>query len=81
MNSQTCPTAKLEKLLLATDGSAYSEGAIREALSLAKKCSSKLIAVSVVITNLEFEVTMPQVVDKEDKKTWEYLEAIKAQAL
>jgi hypothetical protein len=49
MSSQTCPTTKLEKLLLATDGSVYSEGTIRETLSLAIKCSSKLIAVSVVI--------------------------------
>ena len=80
MNSQTRPKTKLEKLLLATDGSAYSEGAIREALSLAKKCSSKLIAVSVVITNLEFEVTMPQVVEKEEKKAREHLEAIKDEA-
>jgi nucleotide-binding universal stress UspA family protein len=80
MSGQTCPVAKLEKLLLATDGSEYSEGATREALRLAKKCSSRLIAVSVVITNLEFEVTMPQVVEKEDRKAREHLESIKARA-
>ena len=56
--------AKMEKLLVATDGSTYSENAVKEAILLAKKCSSKLTAVSVVITNLEFEVTMPQVVEK-----------------
>ena len=81
MSGQAGPMGKIEKILLATDGSDYSKGAEREALHLAKQCSSKLIAVSIVITNLEFEVTMPQFVDKEDKKTWEYLEAIKAQAL
>ena len=80
MNAHICPIAKLERLLLATDGSQYSEAAIREALNLARKCSSKLIAVSVVITNLEFEVTMPQVVEKEEKKAREHLEAIKARA-
>lgn len=80
MNEQACPMGKLEKLLLATDGSDYSKGAEQEALHLAKRCSSKLIAVSTVITNLEFEVTMPQVVDKEDKKAWEHLEAFKALA-
>ncbi len=73
MNGQTCPTAKLEKLLSATDGSVHSEGAIREALSLAKKCSSKLNVVSVVITTVEFEVTLPKVVGKEDKKALEHL--------
>jgi nucleotide-binding universal stress UspA family protein len=80
MSGQTCPVAKLEKLLLATDGSEYSEGATREALRLAKKCSSRLIAVSVVITNLEFEVTMPQIIEKEDRKAREHLESIKARA-
>jgi nucleotide-binding universal stress UspA family protein len=72
--------AKMDKLLVATDGSIYSENAVKEAILLAKKCSSRLFAVSVVITNLEFEVTMPQVVEKEDKKAREHLEAIKAQA-
>ncbi len=80
MNGGTCPAAKLEKLLVATDGSEYSEGAIREAIRLAKDCSSKLTALSVVITNLEFEVTMPQVVEKEEKKAWEHLEAVRARA-
>ncbi len=80
MSGQTCPTAKLEKLLVATDGSEYSEGAIREALRIAKNCKSKLIAVSIVITNLEFEVTMPQVIEKEEKKAREHLESIRARA-
>ncbi len=80
MNGHTCPTAKLEKLLVATDGSEYSEGAIQDAIHLAKTCSSKLIALSVVVTNLEFEVTMPQIVEKDEKKTREHLESIKARA-
>ncbi len=49
MNGPSCPMAKIGKLLLAADGSNYSKGAEREALSLVKKCSSKLITVSVVI--------------------------------
>src|SRR5512147_982542 len=80
MNSEICPFDKLGKFLLATDGSKYSEGAIREALSLSKRCSSKLIAVSVVKTNLEFEVNMPQVIEKEEEETSKHLEAIKMRA-
>ncbi len=80
MNGQTCPMAKMEKLLVATDGSTYSDNAVKEAIRLAKKCTSRLFAVSVVITNLEFEVTMPQVVEKEEKKTREHLETIKVWA-
>jgi nucleotide-binding universal stress UspA family protein len=72
--------AKMEKILVATDGSTYSENAVKEAILLAKNCSSRLFAVSIVITNLEFEVTMPQVVEKEEKKALEHLEAVKAQA-
>jgi len=80
MKENICPIAKMEKLLLATDGSKFSEGAIREALSLSKQCSSKLIALSVVKTNLEFEMTMPQVVEKDEKVATRHLETIKAKA-
>ena len=78
MKENICPIAKMEKLLLATDGSKFSEGAIREALSLSKRCSSKLIAVSVIKTNLEFEVTMPQVIEKEEEEASKHLASIKA---
>lgn len=80
MSGQACPMAKMEKILVATDGSSFSENAIKEAIRLARKCTSRLFAVSVVITNLEFEVTMPQVVEKEEKKALEHLESIKARA-
>jgi len=81
MNSQICPFDKLGKLLLATDGSNYSGGAIREALSLSKRCSSKLIAISVIKTNLEFEMTMPQVVEKDEAEVMRHLESIRTKAL
>lgn len=44
---QVCPIARMEKLLLASDHSEFSEGAIREAINLAKTCGSKLYIVSV----------------------------------
>ncbi|MGB9714937.1 MAG: universal stress protein [Thermodesulfovibrionales bacterium] len=47
---QICPAAKLEKLLLATDRSDFSEGAVREAIKLAKTCGSKLHIISVTET-------------------------------
>lgn len=80
MSRPACPMAKMEKLLVATDGSTYSENAVKKAILLAKKCSSRLFAISVVITNLEFEVTMPQIVEEEEKKAREHLESIKARA-
>jgi nucleotide-binding universal stress UspA family protein len=70
--------AKLEKLLLSTDGSEFSEGAVREAVKLAKICSSKLFAVSVIETNPEFEVLAPQLIEKEEEKTRHRLEQIRS---
>ncbi len=80
MNGQACPMTKLNRILVATDGSAYSENAVKQAILLAKKCSSKLFAISVIVTNLEFEVTMPQVVEEDEKKALEHLQAVKAKA-
>lgn len=80
MNTQLCPITKLEKLLLSTDGSEFSEGAIREAISLAKTCSSKLFAVSVVETNPEYETLAPNLVEKEIEKAKGFLDSIKKRA-
>jgi len=80
MNGQVCPIAKMEKLLVATDGSEFSKSAVREAISLANICSSKLIAVSVVRTNTEYESLMPQVVEKDEKEMAAHLESIKNMA-
>jgi len=61
-------------------GSEYSESAIREAISLAKICSSDLIAVSVVLSNIEFDSILPQFVEKRDQEAIRHLESVKAQA-
>jgi hypothetical protein len=80
MNGLICPTARMGKLMVATDGSEYSESAIKEAINLAKICSSKLFAVSIITTNLEFPTVVPQVVEKEEKEAREHLESIKSRA-
>jgi nucleotide-binding universal stress UspA family protein len=80
MAYKVCPTARLEKLLLSADGSKFSEGAVREAIDLAKTCSSKLFAVSVVEVNPEFEATAPSLVEKMEKEARQYLESVKSRA-
>lgn len=80
MNGLSCPTERLEKLMVATDGSEYSESAIREAINLAKACSSKLVAASIVTTNLEFETVVPQVMEKDERAAREHLESVKSRA-
>ena len=78
--AQLCPTAKIEKLLLPTDGSEFSEGAIREAVNLAKTCSSKLFVISVIETNPEYESIAPQLIEKAEKETRQHLESVKNRA-
>ncbi len=78
--AETCPTPGIERLLLSTDGSEYSEGAVREAINLAKKCSSKLSIVSVIETNREFEALAPQLVEKKERSVREFLETVQGKA-
>jgi nucleotide-binding universal stress UspA family protein len=80
MDSQICPLAKLDNLLAPTDGSKFSDSALKEAINLAKKCKSKLIALWVVQTNIELEAGTPWVIDKAEKEAREHLESIKNQA-
>lgn len=75
-----CPTGKAEKLLLSTDGSDYSEGAIREAISFAKKCSSRLCAMSVIETNPEYETIGAQQLEKQDVKLLNHLDSVRQRA-
>jgi nucleotide-binding universal stress UspA family protein len=75
-----CPTARMARLLLATDGSKMSEGAIKEAVNLAKTCSSKLFVVSVVEINPEFEAYAPGILEKMEKETRQHLDSIRSQA-
>jgi nucleotide-binding universal stress UspA family protein len=79
-NAQFCPVGKLEKVLLATDGSQHSEGAIREAIIFAAKCSSKLYACMALETNPEYETTTINVLEKEEAEAKTHLESIKARA-
>ncbi len=60
--AEQCPLGELEKILVATDGSEASGGAVREAVSLAGRCSSKLTAVSVVETFQRFAYLAPNVI-------------------
>jgi nucleotide-binding universal stress UspA family protein len=78
--AEICPTLRVEKLLLSIDGSAFSEGAIGEAIRLARKCSNRLAAISVIETNAELEAIAPQVTEKAAKSAREHLEAVQARA-
>lgn len=78
--SAFCPVGKLEKVLLAIDRSKFSEGAIREAIGFAKRCSSELYILSVIETNPEYETIGSNVFEKEEAEAMAYLESVKAEA-
>ncbi len=75
-----CPATNTERLLLSSDRSEYSEGAIREAIKLAKRCGSTLTAMTVVERNDELEALAPKQVEKSEKEAREHIEAIQARA-
>jgi hypothetical protein len=79
-SAQFCPISKLDKLLLATDRSTFSEGAVREAINFAKKCSSRLSVMSVLETNPEYETIGASAYQKEEEEAMKYLESVKTRA-
>ena len=80
MAENACPLTEFDTLLLATDASERNEGAVREAISLAKGCSSKLYALAVVEANEEYMALAPERVEELENKAREALDAIKAEA-
>jgi len=78
MNGLMCPTGRMQRVLVATDGSEASQNAVAVALELAKSCSSKLelIAVAVILTNLEYDSALPWVIEDAEKKMRQKLEAV-----
>ena len=76
--AEICPTDRVEKILLSTDGSEYSEGAGREAVRLARKCAGRLTALSVVETNPELDALAPQVREKGERAAREQLAEVQA---
>ncbi len=79
-SAQTCPLAKLDKILIATDRSAFSEGAVREGIKFAKRCSSALTIMTVLETNPEYETIGAGVYQQEEKEAAAYLASVKDRA-
>ena len=78
--AKTFPVATMDKLILASDGSECSEGAVREAIQLAKRYGSKLYAVctaQVTLGQLEYAA---DVVSEFDKAARQACESVKSRA-
>ncbi|MBE0429161.1 MAG: universal stress protein [Thermoleophilia bacterium] len=77
---EICPIENLETILLCTDGSEYSQGAVREAISLAGKCSSRLMVMTAIEVNPEYAAAAPQLAEKEEVRAREIVDAVKGAA-
>jgi len=78
---QSCPVSKLDKILVATDRSMFSEGALTAAITFAKHCSSKLYVMTVVEKNPEYETAGAELLQKETEEAARYLASLKVRAL
>jgi hypothetical protein len=78
--AEICPTTGVQRLLLSTDGSDFTEGAVREAIRMAKTCGSSLSVLSVLDYNPEFDSVAPQIVEKKERDARIHLEAVQARA-
>ncbi len=78
-NALSCP-ATLNKLLVCTDGSPESHGAIAAAFNLAQACGSKIHLIQVVQSIFETDSWPGMIVDR-DQKVLNYLDSWKVEAL
>lgn len=80
MSENACPDTDFDTLMVSTDGSECNEGAVREAISLARSCGSRLLAISVLEANDEFMALAPDRMEREEINVHDCLEAVKREA-
>ena len=80
MAKQACSPG-FEKILVATDGSLFSNAAVQEAIKLAGACSSTLYVILVIEVNAEIDLWDASAADKLEKEMRKYLDGIKARAI
>ncbi len=75
-----CPLTKGERILVAVDGSKYSEKALDQAISMAKICNSTLFAINVIdFYPAQLEVA-PALQEKMSEETREILKRVEDRA-
>ncbi|WP_455205202.1 TSUP family transporter [Kaarinaea lacus] len=77
---QLSPTGRLERIMLVTDGTVYSESAVTEAINVAKRCKAQLFAFSVLATP-DHEAPLAEPMHKQEKtEAVERLMAVRTKA-
>ena len=73
-----CPLTRGEKILVAVDGSPFSEMAVDQAISLGSVCSSDIFLISVVDLFPDQMAVAPALVEQMSKEVKQYLDNAKA---
>lgn len=66
-----------KRILVSTDRSEFSEGAVQAAINMTKSCNGQLYAMSVIEINPEFMALAPQLLEDTEKEAKKHLEGIK----
>ncbi|MBF0267290.1 MAG: universal stress protein [Alphaproteobacteria bacterium] len=74
------PLARMDRILVSSDGSEFSEGAVRLAIAVGVKSGAKLFAMTMVKTNPEYETIAPQLVAQKAAESRAHLESVVARA-
>ena len=77
---QLSPLARFEKILVATDGSSFSEDATKVAIAMCVKSGAHLYPFNMVLTNPEYEAVAPELVQKATEDAKAHLKSIIAEA-
>ncbi len=80
MKESECAITELKTMVIAIDTSGHSQAALSQALGLAKACSAKIYAVSVVEANDEIEALAPDLVEKMSEATKKLMDSVKERA-
>lgn len=76
-NEMACPITRGERILVALDGSEYTDAIVDQAISMGRICNSTIFAISVIAFFPESLAIAPQLEKELAKKTREFLEIVK----
>jgi nucleotide-binding universal stress UspA family protein len=77
LDEMACPITKGERILVAVDGSEYTDAIVDQAISMGRICNSVIYAISVIAYFPESLAIAPQLEEEIAKKTREFLEIVK----
>jgi len=72
-----CPLTRGERILVAVDGSAFSDAAVDQAISLGAICNSQIFVISVIDLYPEQMAVAPALVDKMSEEVRQHLDRAK----